>query len=36
MKKLVTVCLGVAMALSITGCGDKVTLTEEQNDLIAE
>ncbi len=36
MKKLVTVCLGVAMALSITGCGDKVKLTEEQNDLIAE
>ena len=36
MKKLVTVCMGVAMALSITGCGDKVTLTEEQNDLIAE
>ena len=36
MKKLVTVCLGVAMVLSITGCGDKVTLTEEQNDLIAE
>lgn len=36
MKKLVTVCLGVAMALSITGCGDKVTLTDEQNDLIAE
>ena len=36
MKKILAICLGAAIAITATGCGDKVTLTEEQNDLIAE
>ncbi len=36
MKKIAAVCLGTLLAVSLTGCGDKVKLTTEQNDMIAE
>lgn len=36
MKKLLAVVLAVLMAVSFVGCKDNVTLTQEQNDLIAE
>lgn len=36
IKKLTAVGLVSMMILALTGCGDKVKLTEEQNDLIAE
>lgn len=36
MKKLLAVMLVAVMAVSFVGCKDKVTLTQEQNDLIAE
>lgn len=36
MKKLVVLLMVVLAAFGITGCGKDVTLTNEQNDLIAE
>ena len=36
MKKLVVILMVVLAAFGITGCGKDVTLTNEQNDLIAE
>lgn len=36
MKKFSLIIIAAMMSLSLVGCGDEVTLTEEQNDLIAE
>lgn len=36
MKKFATVCIGVGLMFALTGCGNDVKLSREENDLVAE
>lgn len=36
MKKFAAVCIGMGLMLTVTGCGNNVTLNKEENDLVAE
>ncbi len=36
MKKIAALCIGVGCMLTVTGCGNNVTLNTEQNDMVSE